>query len=462
MNSHYLSTSRSNPQFYTFSQRFERGASCDSFSSLDPQWKAQAQQAAWLDFWQREGHEFLEQKWHEQHPEYKQEIELATPEERTAWQELWERHACDQSAHFWHIFSCVFENYERDLSNGLQGVGQTLDEINENLSLLDIRQSDDSAASAESGGEDEQYLTANDDPELLDEEQQLRLLGLPTSFGVPGIARKRRKPRQQPASESESDNDPNLVIMPDDKDELLHGVQSRVIKKKKKPQKNSKVPQFMRDDILLRKYWFRRFSLFSRFDQGILLDRESWFSVTPEKIAKQTARRLASDVVVDAFCGCGGNAIQFANTCSRVIAIDIDANKLAMAKQNARIYGVSHKIEFIHADFLQFARATRLRPDVVFLSPPWGGPDYLKQATFDIEQHLLPLGATRLMQHARRLTDNIGFFLPRNSNIQQVIALSHIGQQCEVEHNYLDTRLVAITAYYGDSLLKSPRPDNEP
>ncbi|EDW68414.1 trimethylguanosine synthase [Drosophila virilis] len=463
MNSHYLSTSRSNPQFYTFSQRFEAGASCDSFCSLDTQWKERAQQAAWLDFWQREGHEFLEQKWHEQHPEYKQEIELATPEERTAWQELWEQHACDQSAHFWHIFSCVFENYQRDLANGLQGVEQTLDDLSDNLSHLDIQQSEDSAVSAESGGGDEQYLTANDEPELLDEEQQLRLLGLPTSFGV-RVARKRRKPRQRPASESESDNDTNLIIMPkdEDNDEPLHGVQSRVIKKKKKkkPQKNSKIPEFMRDDILLRKYWFRRFSLFSRFDQGILLDRESWFSVTPEKIAKQTARRLAGDVIVDAFCGCGGNAIQFANTCSRVIAIDIDANKLAMAKQNALIYGVAHKIEFVHADFLQFASSTRLRPDVVFLSPPWGGPDYLKQATFDIEQHLLPLGASQLMQHARRLTENIGFFLPRNSNIQQVIALSHLGEQCEVEHNYLDTRLVAITAYYGGSLVKSSRAEH--
>ncbi|XP_023164845.2 trimethylguanosine synthase [Drosophila hydei] len=443
MHSHYLSTSRSNPQFYTFSQVFEKAA------ILDPLWKEDVQQSAWLDFWKREGHEFLEQKWHKQYPEYKQAIELATPEERAAWQKLWEKHASDQSAHFWHIFSCVLENYERDLSNGLKDVGHTLTDIDEHFTYLDINQTDATIASVECNEEDQDYLTANDDPDFLDEEQQLRLLGLPTSFGVKS-ATSRQKPKQKPPSESESDSD-----MSNEKDEM-HAVKARAIRKKKR-QKNSKIPQFMRDDNLLLKYWFKRFSLFSRFDQGIVLDRESWFSVTPEKIAKQTARRLACDVIVDAFCGCGGNAIQFANTCGRVIAIDIDLNKLTMAKQNAAIYGVAHKIEFVHADFLQFASTTRLRPDVIFLSPPWGGPDYQKQANFDIEQNLLPLGATQLMEHARRLTDNIGFFLPRSSNIKQVIALTHAGEQCEVEHNYLDTRLVAITAYYGKSLVKSQK-----
>ena len=42
---------------------------------------------------------------------------------------------------------------------------------------------------------------------------------------------------------------------------------------------------------------------------------ESWFSVTPEKIAYHQAERCQCDVIVDAFCGAGGNTIQFAFTC---------------------------------------------------------------------------------------------------------------------------------------------------
>lgn len=44
---------------------------------------------------------------------------------------------------------------------------------------------------------------------------------------------------------------------------------------------------------------------------------EAWFSVTPEKIAEHLAERCQCDLVVDAFCGVGGNTIQFAFTCER-------------------------------------------------------------------------------------------------------------------------------------------------
>ena len=44
---------------------------------------------------------------------------------------------------------------------------------------------------------------------------------------------------------------------------------------------------------------------------------ESWFSVTPEKIAEHIAQRCKCDTIIDAFCGAGGNAIQFAFTCEK-------------------------------------------------------------------------------------------------------------------------------------------------
>jgi trimethylguanosine synthase len=60
--------------------------------------------------------------------------------------------------------------------------------------------------------------------------------------------------------------------------------------------------------------------------------------------------------------------------CLQVIAVEISAERLAMAQHNARLYGVEHKIEFICADF--FDIAPTLAADGVFLSPPWGGPLY--------------------------------------------------------------------------------------
>jgi trimethylguanosine synthase len=88
------------------------------------------------------------------------------------------------------------------------------------------------------------------------------------------------------------------------------------------------------------KYWHQRYRIFSLFDQGIKMDNEAWYSTTPETIARHIADRCRCDVIVDAFCGVGGNAIQFAFTCNRVIAIDLDPKKIELAKHNAEIYGV--------------------------------------------------------------------------------------------------------------------------
>ncbi|XP_053680017.1 trimethylguanosine synthase [Anopheles nili] len=224
------------------------------------------------------------------------------------------------------------------------------------------------------------------------------------------------------------------------------------IKKEKKKKRKTKfvasLPLDIANDRSLLKYWYKRFSLFSLFDSGIRLDRESWFSVTPEKVAAHTAERCRSDVVVDAFCGCGGNSIQFAFSCHKVIAIDIDPRKIEMARHNATVYGVADRIEFIIGDFMQVA--DRLRADVIFLSPPWGGPGYLKNEVYDIEQSLLPVPATQLMETAQRVSKNVALYLPRNSNTQQLTMLAGPNGAVEIEQNFLDRKLIALTAYYGE------------
>lgn len=147
--------------------------------------------------------------------------------------------------------------------------------------------------------------------------------------------------------------------------------------------------------------WYSRHRLFSQYDSGILLDRESWFSVTPEAIAARIAERCRCNVVVDLFCGAGGNAIQFAFTCEKVIAVDVDPVKIEMARHNAGIYGVQDRITFLVGDAVEFCKdvvaardakakgttsassskwqgAEQEDIDVVFLSPPWGGTGYEK------------------------------------------------------------------------------------
>ncbi|XP_030715597.2 trimethylguanosine synthase [Globicephala melas] len=230
-------------------------------------------------------------------------------------------------------------------------------------------------------------------------------------------------------------------------------------KKKKKKSKNRKgigLPAEITAVPGLAKYWAQRYRLFSRFDDGIKLDREGWFSVTPEKIAEHIAGRVSQsfqcDTVVDAFCGVGGNTIQFALTGKRVIAVDIDPVKIDLARHNAEIYGVADKIEFICGDFLQLA--SHLKADVVFLSPPWGGPDYATAEIFDISTMMSPDGF-EIFRLSQKITNNIIYFLPRNANIDQVASLAGPGGQVEIEQNFLNNRLKTITAYFGKLIRRS-------
>lgn len=231
------------------------------------------------------------------------------------------------------------------------------------------------------------------------------------------------------------------------------------------------------------KYWNARHSLFSRFSEGILLDEESWFSVTPEAVAYRIAVQCASGLVLDAFCGAGGNAIQFAMTCEHVVAIDIDPVKLTMAKHNAAIYGVQDRITFLCGNFCEFARAHAQRCeataaedpwhgwqhrtfDVVFLSPPWGGVDYLRPDTLSDDhskatpsayadvyplEALRPVGGQALFAHARAISDKVVFYIPRNVDLDDVAQLAHTSAQApiavHVEELWMGYKLKALAVY---------------
>jgi trimethylguanosine synthase len=199
-------------------------------------------------------------------------------------------------------------------------------------------------------------------------------------------------------------------------------------------------------NVVMDKYWAQRRRLFSRFDQGIQLDPEGWYSVTPEIIADHVAHRVAtlassireSDdqgiVILDAFCGCGGNSIAFGKVphhlISKVICVDTDRSKLMKAARNASLYDIPRdKLLFVECNsafilqhcykdgqfVLDQPSATMpahmpkpvmstihagyhvggidmlpRRVDAVFMDPPWGGVDYevLGKNGYDLQKNM--------------------------------------------------------------------------
>lgn len=101
------------------------------------------------------------------------------------------------------------------------------------------------------------------------------------------------------------------------------------------------------------------------------LDDEGRFSLSPQAMAEEQAALFAGPVVVDAFCGCGGNSIALARRGLRVLAIELDPSRLALARRNADAFGVD--LDLRQGD----ARAilpTLPAGSGLFLDPPWGGP----------------------------------------------------------------------------------------
>ncbi|XP_057803960.1 uncharacterized protein LOC131019435 isoform X2 [Salvia miltiorrhiza] len=226
------------------------------------------------------------------------------------------------------------------------------------------------------------------------------------------------------------------------------------IREKWKAMKTKKLKEKANVTPLVTKYWLQRYDLFSKYDAGIKMDEEGWFSVTPEEIAARQARRFAgAGVVIDAFAGVGGNAIQFAKVCHHVVAIEIDPKKVALAFHNAKIYGVQDQIDFIVGDFFQLAPF--LKGDVVFLSPPWGGPSYKAKENFTLDL-LKPKDGHSLFQAAQAITPNIVMFLPRNVDVLQASELSWLSSpplDIEMEENLVRGRLKGITVYFRDTML---------
>lgn len=251
------------------------------------------------------------------------------------------------------------------------------------------------------------------------------------------------------------------------------------------------------------KFWSQRRRLFTRFDEGIQLDKESWYSVTPEAIANHISAYLVGNredaIVLDAFCGCGGNAIAFAKmeSVKLVVCVDKDQEKLKMAAANASIYGIpKEKMIFIHDNAgrvlsLYENRKRSSTPatskttgdeakgesfkiggiellpetiDCVFLSPPWGGMDYAKVGKRNytlqcikidgIEENSEMDGEDILNGAAKALGQDapLALFLPKNINgVALGRSLLRAGYTCPLvlEKNVLNGKLKTVTAYIG-------------
>jgi trimethylguanosine synthase len=203
-------------------------------------------------------------------------------------------------------------------------------------------------------------------------------------------------------------------------------------------------------------------------------------------------------IILDPFCGCGGNSIALAkrDEVALVVCVDTDLEKLKKAAANAQIYEIPpEKMVLIHddaCDIMSFFRDGKLilkteedraevtdlggedckyqigntvllpeKLDMIFLSPPWGGMNYLKAGmrNYDLTSIQLPRNGTSvsgedlLSMAATALGHKpVTYFLPRNINgIKLAKSTLKAGYEGPVvmEQNILNGKLKTVTAYIG-------------
>lgn len=218
-----------------------------------------------------------------------------------------------------------------------------------------------------------------------------------------------------------------------------------------------------------KKYWRKRYDLFSKYDEGIYLTADLWYSVTPEACAKSTARIVrkllpSCENILEVCCGGGGNVIQFARYFKSVGAIDINANNIKCSQHNCALYGQDQNTWFLQADWRELADSNLWIPDFVpgkkfdfvFASPPWGGPRYKHKDTYDLFT-MAPLDLRFLCHTFCRFSDNFGLFLPRNLDFDQIqqITKELYGSKAQTRVVCLrqNGRALGILAFFGPDIV---------
>ncbi|CAK80457.1 unnamed protein product (macronuclear) [Paramecium tetraurelia] len=213
----------------------------------------------------------------------------------------------------------------------------------------------------------------------------------------------------------------------------------------------------------IQKFYRKRFFLFKKFNEGIQLDEESWYSVIPEEMSIHIANKLKASSpdsdVIDGFCGSGGLAIQLAKCFKTVICIDIDPMQNTIFINSARSITLPIICKCMNPQQPQsqmnFLEYTHTNQDfILIMCPPWGGLNYSHQP-YDLNS--MKPSLQDLLTKGLQMTTKIVLQLPKNIDIQQLGSIFKDVtdklrlelKPIEVEMMLINEQINQLIIYYG-------------
>jgi len=174
---------------------------------------------------------------------------------------------------------------------------------------------------------------------------------------------------------------------------------------------------------------------------------------TPEPIAHHIAKQLRKfNNAVELCCGVGTISIQLAKIIPKVYGIDINNKKIISAKNNAKMYNIENKTQFILGDVLNKQLLKKIKAEVSILDPSWTTSDgtYAKGPEFTTPN------LTKLWELIEiNITKNIVIRVPPTFTKG---ILNKFGV-CRVENIYWNDILKFKIAYFLESTKKYQKKD---
>ncbi|MEM3585047.1 MAG: methyltransferase domain-containing protein [Candidatus Woesearchaeota archaeon] len=171
----------------------------------------------------------------------------------------------------------------------------------------------------------------------------------------------------------------------------------------------------------------------------MFLTEEALRFATPKEVGEYRASRIAASgslSIADLCCGIGFQTIEFAKRFEKVYAVELDAEKIKLAKMNADALGIRN-IEFIRADIFDSSLFEKIKGvDAIFCDPS-RSPSAAERRLESIPE----IG--RILSEYSKITDRICIEAPPQ------IGPERISLECEAEYVSLNWSLNRLNLYFG-------------